>query len=403
MRPLVCELFAGVGGFRLGLEQSGWDVVWSNQWEPGQKAQYASHCYVVHFGKANHTNRDIASVDAHAIPDHELLVAGFPCQDYSVATTKAEGIHGRKGVLWWEINRILEAKRPPYVLLENVDRLLRSPREQRGRDFGVMLRCLDNLGYSVEWRVINAADYGAPQKRRRVFVVATQHSTDLGEAMDALGDRGEWLERSGLLATAFPVLKSAHAGRPLPASAQLPRNLQRLSDRFEFHFLGSGVMANGAVWSRRLRPKTSAVVPLKSVLQEDVPEEYYIPDSDALKWARLKGAKAEPRRAKNNFRYRYEEGAIPFPDPIEAPARTIMTREGGLSPSRFKHVILDPETKRLRVLTPLEVERLNQFPDGWTDTGMPRSWRYFCMGNALVVGLVERLGGYLHKWYEQSP
>ena len=149
--------------------------------------------------------------------------------------------------------------------------------------------------------------------------------------------------------------------------------------------------------------KASAVVPLKSVLEEDVPEDYYIPDFDVLKWARLKGAKAEPRKAKNNFRYRYEEGAIPFPDSIEGPSRTIMTREGGLSPSRFKHVILDPETKRLRVLTPLEVERLNQFPDGWTDTGMPRSWRYFCMGNALVVGLVERLGRYLHKWYEQSP
>ena len=403
MRPRVCELFAGVGGFRLGLERSDWDVVWSNQWEPGQKAQYASQCYVAHFGQTNHINKDIACVKAQAIPNHDLLAAGFPCQDYSVATTKAEGIHGKKGVLWWEINRILEAKRPPYVLLENVDRLLRSPREQRGRDFGVMLWCLNNLGYSAEWRVINAADYGAPQKRRRVFVVATQRGTDLGEAMDALGDRGDWLERTGLLATAFPVLRTGHANHPLPASTQLPRNLQTLSDRFGFHFLGSGVMANGAVWSRRVRPKASPLVPVKSVLEEDVPEEYYIPESDALKWARLKGAKAEPRKAKNNFRYRYEEGAIPFPDSIEGPSRTIMTREGGLSPSRFKHVIQDPETKRLRVLTPLEVERLNEFPDGWTDTGMPRSWRYFCMGNALVVGLVERLGRYLHKWYEQSP
>src|SRR5438552_364694 len=123
----VCELFAGVGGFRLALERSGWEVVWSNQWEPGEKAQWASNCYAGHFGKKGHLNADIAAVAASTIPEHDLLVGGFPCQDYSVATTKARGIHGKKGVLWWEIRRILRAKRPPFVLLENVDRLLRSP------------------------------------------------------------------------------------------------------------------------------------------------------------------------------------------------------------------------------------------------------------------------------------
>ena len=103
----VCELFAGVGGFRLGLEKSGWEVVWSNQWEPHNKAQWASKCYVAHFGDGGHSNEDISKVPAAEIPDHDLLVGGFPCQDYSVATTlsKAVGIRGKKGVLWWQIYR----------------------------------------------------------------------------------------------------------------------------------------------------------------------------------------------------------------------------------------------------------------------------------------------------------
>ena len=124
----VVELFAGVGGFRLGLEQASKDfeTIWANQWEPGKKAQYAFDCYNYHFGKKGGVNKwsnvDINKAKKHC-PDCDLLVGGFPCQDYSVAATKAKGIKGKKGVLWWDIRDILEKKRPSYVLLENVDRL----------------------------------------------------------------------------------------------------------------------------------------------------------------------------------------------------------------------------------------------------------------------------------------
>src|SRR2546422_11775892 len=117
----VCDLFAGVGGFRFALEASGWETVWSNQWEPAERSQWASRCYVRHFGPEGHVNRDIASVPENEVPHHTLLVAGFPCQDYSVATTGARGLQGKKGVLWWDIYRVLRRRRrPPYVLLENV-------------------------------------------------------------------------------------------------------------------------------------------------------------------------------------------------------------------------------------------------------------------------------------------
>ncbi|MFB6305431.1 MAG: DNA (cytosine-5-)-methyltransferase, partial [Flavobacteriales bacterium] len=151
----VAELFAGVGGFRLGFEglpgkkkNSSFKVIWSNQWEPTTKKQDASLIYQKRFGKSGHITENISDIKTKDIPHHDILVGGFPCQDYSVAATlkNSGGIIGKKGVLWWEIYRILNEKgknRPSYLILENVDRLLKSPATQRGRDFAVMLASLN--------------------------------------------------------------------------------------------------------------------------------------------------------------------------------------------------------------------------------------------------------------------
>lgn len=397
----VCELFAGVGGFRLGLEKAGWDVVWSNQWEPGRKQQHASECYVRHFGADNHFNDDITKVPASSIPDHDLLVGGFPCQDYSVATTQAEGIHGKKGVLWWEIKRILNVKRPALVLLENVDRLLKSPTKQRGRDFGVMLWYLNWLGYVVEWRVLNAADYGAAQRRRRVFIVAAQPGTALASAMVAETDQRRWLRKTGFFATEFPVLPDVVETLDQGIAPQeLDADVQRVSDKFSFAFQNAGMMVNGSFWTAPVKAKPEALAPLRGVLERGVDAKYYVRPTDVPRWKYLKGAKAEKRTAKNGHEYYYSEGPIAFPDALDKPSRTLITSEGRVGPSRFRHLIEDPNTGRLRVLTPSECERLNQFPPGWT-SGMPEGWRYFCMGNALVVGLIERIGKQLMAY--QAP
>lgn len=398
------ELFAGVGGFRLGLEMSGWQTVWSNQWEPGQKAQHASNCYRARFGGSGHYNVDIATVAAKDIPEHDLLVGGFPCQDYSVATANAKGIVGRKGVLWWEIRRILHEKRPNYVLLENVDRLLKSPSSQRGRDFGIMLWCLSALGYLVEWREINAADYGAPQRRRRVFIFAAQERTPFAMEARAASDVQRWVGRKGFFAKAFPVisLPQHRFGEEEPHSI-LPKDPQVTSDRFVYPFLSAGLVREGKIWTYKVVPKAEPSTVLGRVLEENAPKRFYIPKADIPRWAYLKGAKAERRRAANGYEYAYTEGPLPFPDPLDRPSRTVLTDEGGLSPSRFKHIILDPETNELRTLTPMEVERLDMFPDGWTDTGMPERFRYFCLGNALVVDLVKRMGARLREISGQLP
>jgi DNA (cytosine-5)-methyltransferase 1 len=388
MEKTICELFAGVGGFRLGFEKTSpeWKTVWFSQWEPGRTKQWAHNCYVNHWSDINeYTGMDIAQVDKESIPNHSLLVGGFPCQDYSVARPLSgnNGIEGKKGVLWWQIRDTLIAKKPPFVLLENVDRLLKSPANQRGRDFGVMLACLDSLGYYVEWRVVNAADYGVAQKRRRTFIFAASKSTKYYKEHCELAFE-EIIGESGFFATSFPI-----TGHTKIRTIEMDTSdIANVSDSFAFEFENAGAMVNGLVSTTKITPEFETPTPLRSLLEKNVPEKYYLGEN-LKKWQYMKGAKKIERTSKSGYTYIFSEGAIPFPDNLDGPARTILTSESGSN--RSTHVIEDPETKRYRLLTPLEAERIQGFNDNWTNTGMPEKFRYFCMGNALVVPLVHRM------------
>lgn len=394
----VIELFAGVGGFRLGLEDTGnYKVVWSNQWEPSTKAQHASMVYETRFGSENHSNMDITEVKTKEIPDADLLVGGFPCQDYSVATTlqNSKGLIGKKGVLWWSIHRILSEKKDPpkYLFLENVDRLLKSPSNQRGRDFAIMLKSLGDLGYAVEWRVINAADYGMPQRRRRIFFLGYHKTTSLYKVLISKTPK-EWIFESGTMAMAFPVTSASAEIE----SFNIEDNLVSLSENFNVGeklspFQNSGFFDNGRVHTAKTSPSFEGKrIVLRDILENDkVPDEFQIPEDEFPKWEYLKGAKKETRTAKSGFSYHYSEGSMIFPDALDNASRTIITGEGGKSPSRFKHVV--QTDKGLRRLTPVELERLNMFPDNHTALeGISNTKRAFFMGNALVVGVVQKLG-----------
>ncbi len=387
------ELFAGVGGFRLGLEKasSDFDFVWMNQWEPGKKAQHAFNCYVAHFGASpKHVNEDIAKVK-HLVPKHDLLVGGFPCQDYSVARSNAMGIQGKKGVLWWEIFWILKHHRPLYVLLENVDRLLRSPSSQRGRDFAIMLRCFYELNYYVEWRIINAADYGNAQRRRRVFIFATHRETSWCSKLNEWTPE-EILKSKGFFPPAFRVDEIGEIKSYL-IDGGFYTDLLGISSLFSADFKKSGYSIDGVIHTAEPVLENSDYRTLRSVLDgHNVDERFFIGDN-LEEWIYLKGAKKAPRRKPNGEEYFYTEGPIPFPDNLDMPSRTMLTSEA--SKNRSTHIVRDPGTGRLRFLTPTECERLNGFPDGWTNTGMPESWRYFTMGNALVVPLISRMGSRL--------
>ncbi|MBT8310676.1 MAG: DNA (cytosine-5-)-methyltransferase [Flavobacteriaceae bacterium] len=391
----VVELFAGVGGFRLGLEKNNFEVIWSNQWEPSTKMQHASLVYEARFGAENHSNRDIETVSTSIIPDHDLLVGGFPCQDYSVATTlfNSKGLIGKKGVLWWSIHRILKEKtnKPKYLLLENVDRLLKSPAKQRGRDFAVMLKSLNDLGYAVEWRVVNAAEYGMPQRRKRVFFLGYHKSASIYKELGKF-DKTNWMLEDGIFAAAFPAKEASVSNQ-----FHLNGDLVELSEIFNENgdkspFLNTGVMIDGKVFTNKTTAAYSGKrTSLGDVLQNgEVTEEFFLQDSEMSKWSYLKGAKKEVRKSKSGFEYNYSEGSMVFPDAKDKASRTIITGEGGKSPSRFKHVV--QSDRGLRRLTPVELERLNMFPDDHTKLdGISDTKRAFFMGNALVVGVVEKI------------
>jgi|APSaa5957512535_1039671.scaffolds.fasta_scaffold18653_1 DNA (cytosine-5)-methyltransferase 1 len=401
----VVELFAGVGGFRLGLEKhNNYNVVWSNQWEPSTKIQHASLVYENKFGQKNHSNEDISAIvtrNIEEIPDHDLLVGGFPCQDYSVATTlhNSKGLKGKKGVLWWSIYNILENKKnkPKYLFLENVDRLLKSPAKQRGRDFAVMLQSLNDLGYAVEWRVINAAEYGMPQRRRRVFFIGYHKSTEMYKRLQK-SNKVDWLTEEGTIANAFPVTKTN-----VIQEVELKGDLIDITSSFNKNgklspFQNTGLLIKGKVYTTKTEPNYDGKkTVLADVLQNgEVTNEFFVDKKDFTKWEYLKGAKKEVRKTKDGFEYNYAEGSMIFPDALDNASRTIITGEGGRSASRFKHVI--DSSRGLRRLTPIELERLNMFPDNHTKLdGISDTKRAFFMGNALVVGVIEKIGKELYK------
>ena len=407
----VAELFAGVGGFRLGLEGYRSDenpelnlpaagpfkTIWANQWEPpGTTAkQFAWRCYEQRFGEGSCVNEDINKVldeyeaGTHEIPDFDMLVGGFPCQDYSVARplSHAKGIEGKKGVLWWDIYRMLHLKKPKYLLLENVDRLLKSPVKQRGRDFAIILSCLADEGYSVEWRVINAADYGMPQKRRRTYIfgIKTEQEWNLDDC----------LARNGVMAKAFPIEKEISGRKELDVSA----DPYEISQSFGLGLKVSpcenaGVMQNGHVVTAKVKAHYDGpFMTLADIVVPDseVPESFFVSEESLPRWEYQRSAKHEPRTTADGFEYMYSEGAMAWPDPIDRPARTILTSEGGSAASRSKHAIMG-DSGRIRRLVPDELDQIQMFPTGSTDTGMTDGQRALRMGNALVVALPPVLG-----------
>ena len=531
----VVELFAGVGGFRVGLEKvlmgKAFKVVWSNQYEPGSSKQWASWVYDYHWGKdkeSKHSNKLVEeAIEAGDVPNKfDVLVGGFPCQDYSVAkpNNQSRGIEGKKGVLWWSIYQIAEKHKPKYLILENVDRLTKSPAKQRGRDFAIMLRCLQMLGYHVEWRVINAAEYGMPQRRRRVFIVGYHKDSELGRLM-AKKSPSAILRHDGVLARALPcqdekrgvaeddeISTQISKGKKVKGTTlqqelfsekenslhnisitELPH---QLTDSFNYgNAVHTPFMSAG--FSKALSDKADVYtyqvysshsgksIQLGDLLiaDKDVPKEFHIDAKSLDSWVYQKGGKSETRAnylttfksvtdlfaskgikaelsrqqkmawnkalsvywekhsdggpgleltevnsenkihldhaviESTRFGYEFKEGPLPMPDPLERPMRTIITSEGGSSPSRFKHVVCRDCAKNwakkrkplnhdcvksgsLRRLTPVELEKGNMFMPNHTRYAqvdgkkieVDARMRAFFMGNALVCGVVQRIG-----------
>lgn len=402
------ELFAGVGGFHIGLDRSDKDFyqcVMANQWEPGAKDQFAANIYRKRFPNDLLINDDVNNISGKDY-DVDLLMGGFPCQDYSVARNKSKslGIEGKKGVLWWQVIRLISEmkSKPKYLLFENVDRMIISPAQQRGRDFALILQSLINLGYDIEWRIINAAEYGMPQKRRRIFIFAFLKGTFKITTPD------KWLYEDGILAKTFPVKEQDSPGLWGLDGRKLNSDLVTLSDHFnernvvDHPFENGGVVIDEVIYTDKLIPDYSGPyttlgdILVKGDDRKYITEDYYLSDDEIEKWKYAKGPKQIPRTSKDGHEYMYTEGSMPFPDPLDKPARTLITSEVSIVSNRFTHIIEDPETGRLRRLVPIELERIQMFPDNHTE-GTTDKKRGFLMGNALVCGIVERIGNELKK------
>lgn len=403
MKLTVAELFAGVGGFRVGLnhidsidenglaiEKGDWEFVWANQFEPSTKMQPAFECYVKRFGEEKNSNVDINKVDKKEIPDHSLLVGGFPCQDYSVARSlsKEMGIEGKKGVLFWDIKDVIVEKKSPFILLENVDRLLKSPASQRGRDFAIMLKTFNELGYDAQWRVINAGDYSMPQKRRRVFIFAYKNNSQFSQWVK---ERSLNLNEKNIFNDLFPVEEIKEHET---INLNNYEDILDVSNNFNNgKFLESGIMIDGEIEHSKIIPISESKYTLSRVLDEargynTSLDEFVVEDEKLEKWKYLKGSKRIERTSANGHKYIYSEGSMSFPENIDEPARTMLTSEG--TTNRSSHIIYDKDIEKYRILTPVECELIQMFPPNWTDT-MPRRNRYFMMGNTLVTGIISRL------------
>ena len=402
----VLELFAGVGGFRVGLEKASptFKTLWSNQFEPSRKSQDAFEVYNYHFPDSENWNEDISLISDERFSalkgKVDLIVGGFPCQDYSVARTKKDeqGIEGKKGVLFWEIVRATKLSNPKYLLLENVDRLLKAPSKQRGRDFAIMLRAFADLGYGVDWRVINPAEYGWCQRRKRVFLFVYRKDTTYFKQQQVLDDFG--VGTSGIFEETFPTKDEVVKDRS--NSFVLSEDIVEVSDSFSTQFWNSGSMIEGQVVTKELEPKyEGSHKVLGDILESplDLSDTMYLSEDKVDKFRYLRGAKKFERTSSEGYTYTYSEGAMSLVDSADLPSRTLLTSEGSIS--RTTHLIEDE--KGYRLLTALETERLQGFPDNWTkvklskgkEVKVPDTRRKFFMGNALVVEVVESLGKYI--------
>lgn len=409
----VAELFAGVGGFRVGLDNANvdlhkdvFDTVFADQWEPDgkQSKQFALRCYEAHFGKGSCINEDIEKVlddvasGNRTLPSIDMICGSTPCQSFSVARPRTrsvglDDVPGGKGLLWWQFDRMIRIVHPRFVLLENVDRMTKTPTGNRGRDFATILSCLVDTGYDVEWQIINAADYGYPQKRRRVFVLGVRN--DLNNDVSC-----EDMVTDGVMSQAFPCTPiKGEKHLTIPSDPQEAFKMNWMIGK-KSPFKQAGCMtSDGDVVTYDYTPLYNGkYMTLADVLvgEEDVPESYYVLDEDYPKWEYGRASKHIPRVDKDGHEYVYSEGSMACPDPIDKPARTILTGSGGASASRMKHIIVTGRSDadhRYRRLVPDELDAIQCFPKGWTGVaGLTDTQRTFCMGNSLVTEIPRRIG-----------
>jgi DNA (cytosine-5)-methyltransferase 1 len=301
------SLFTGIGGFELGIQQAhpDWECVGYSEIDP-----HALSVYQQHFPN-HHNYGDITAIDPDALPEFDLLCGGFPCQAFSIAGRR-RGFNDTRGTLFFEIERILRRKKCRYLLLENVKGLLS---HDGGRTFHTIISTLDELGYDLQWQVLNSKDFGVPQNRERVFIVGHLRGESRPEVFPL---EGVHTQDIGLLENTATQLHSS----------------RRFGNSISNHhfFTLRATEPNGVIVRR---------VPLKFLTRNQ-------------------------KKIEGDYSFTVDS-----------------MNSGGV-------IISDERMVAVRKLTPLECERLQGFPDGWTE-GISQTQRYKCLGNGVTVNVVRAI------------
>jgi len=359
------ELFAGIGAFRLGLENTGHECVWANEWLEKPRKIYARN-----FGEQP-DGRDIRTISVGDIPNADLLVGGFPCATFSIAGKRTGfSLEDTRGTLAFEMFRLARDKGIPYLLFENVKGLLN---HDGGRTFGIILEVLDGMGYDCQWELLDSQNFGVPQHRERIFLIGHL--------------RGEPRPK------VFPIgITGRENDEPYQGKQRRRQGLfSDISPTLDAHYYKGGAS----------RP----------YVMDDVPE------FEVAQWRR---GYFRPYKSPGVPTLTANMGTgghnVPFVKPIMDVARFNKSPNGRMikddndpmytvtAQDRHGVVIGDEESVSIRKLTPLECERLQGFPDGWTefyDDGKKVSdaERYERCGRTISIPVVEAIGRKLHEFY----
>jgi DNA (cytosine-5)-methyltransferase 1 len=383
------DLFGGVGGFHLGLQRAS-NIIQQNEGRKHKLSQqggehsehsertvrkpkpvfrcvfysdidkYAVKTYNKNFG-TNYKPTDIRNVKADSIPEFDLLCAGFPCQAFSIAG-KRKGFEDTRGTLFFEICRLLESKRPRLCLLENVKGLLN---HDEGKTFGIILQSLDELGYDVEWQVLNSKHFCVPQNRERVFIIGHFRGSGGRKVFPITKNNRKVVKLQGQPAIVNTIQAGYERNRqqsyiiegsePSQEKATIVHNI--------YGGFGEGVREFDNISPTIRTPKGGGHLPMV-MLKTNTKQGYDV-----------------PRDRKDGIR-------LEFPESKTARGRVIKDATPALKTGGTEGVL---DNRRIRRLTPIECERLQGFPDNWTK-GVSDTQRYKQMGNAVTVNVIEAIG-----------
>ena len=409
------SLFSGIGGFELGIQQAYENIGYS------EIDKYAIQIYEKHFPE--HKNYgDITKIDADNLPDFDFLCGGFPCQSFSIAG-KRKGFEDTRGTLFFDIARILKAKRPRLLLLENVKGLLS---HDNGNTFKIIISTLDELGYDLQWQVLNSKNHGVPQNRERVFIVGHLRGTPrpkvfpFGES-GGLSDtgNGQGTTKSGISpAITSNYKRGVHSGGEAYVTKEVAETLQYkgLCDKL-------GVYA-----STQEENAIKILQELQTEIGTEAFAEWGFGVLDSLQpkevlQSILHGDSVRPEASQTESTM--DDGSLPRKkDMPESELLLLWESKNRCSPQepRLERQFIAELSKGLsqlpqsdtswsiRRLTPKEAERLQGFPDGWTALGYEKincgeknckydynlveisdTQRYKCLGNAVTVNVIREI------------